>query len=39
MQVEEAEIRSLLSELILEERLDGQIDQLEGILEVKQEHQ
>lgn len=34
MNVDVQEIRSLLSELILEERLEAQIDQLHGILEL-----
>ena len=33
--MEIGEIRSLLSELILEDRLEGQIDQLNGFLELK----
>lgn len=35
MDVEVAEIRSLLSELILEDRMEGQIDQLNGFLELR----
>lgn len=34
MNVDVIEIRSLLSELILEEKIEGQIDQLNGILEL-----
>ena len=35
MDVDVLEIRSLLSELILEDRIEGQIDQLSGILELR----
>jgi len=35
MGVDVIEIRSLLSELILEDRLEGQIDQLNGMLELR----
>ena len=35
MNVDINEIRSLLSELILEEKLEGQIDQLNGFLELR----
>jgi len=34
MKLEEVEIRSLLSELILEDRIKGQIDQQQGMLEL-----
>ena len=34
MNVDVQEIRSLLSELILEEKIEGQIDQLNGVLEL-----
>ena len=35
MNVDVIEIRSLLSELILEEKIEGQIDQLNGFLELR----
>lgn len=35
MDVDLAEIRSLLAELILEERLQGSIDQVQGVLELR----
>lgn len=35
MNVDNAEIRSLLSELILEEKVQGQIDQVRGVLELQ----
>ena len=35
MNVDVIEIRSLLSELILEDRMEGQIDQLGGLLELR----
>lgn len=34
--ISEREVRQLLSELILEEKIDGQIDQLTGFLELNQ---
>ena len=36
MNVDQNEIRSLLAELILEEKLKGQIDQINGVLELSQ---
>ena len=35
MNVDVPEMRSLLSELILEERIKGQIDQVAGVLELQ----
>lgn len=35
MDVDLLEIRSLLAELILEERIQGQIDQVNGVLELR----
>ena len=35
MNVDVSEIRSLLSELILEDQMEGQIDQLNGLLELR----
>lgn len=39
MNVSVAEIRGLLSELILEEKLEGQIDQLREVLELRSAEQ
>jgi PCI domain len=36
LNVNQTEIRSLLAELILEEKIKGQIDQITGVLELNQ---